>query len=151
MQIAIEDLIATDVQALLHEHLADMHENSPPGCVHALNLDGLKAKSVTFWTVREFGELVGCGALKELNPHSGEIKSMRTAKAHRRRGVAAELLSHILNEAKKRQYKRISLETGSADAFMPAILLYESFGFTHCDPFADYEDNAFSVFMNIDL
>ncbi|MGB3299676.1 MAG: GNAT family N-acetyltransferase [Phormidesmis sp.] len=151
MQIATEDLTATDVQALLHEHLADMHKNSPPGCVHALNLEGLRAKSVTFWTVRELGELVGCGALNQLDSHSGEIKSMRTAKAHRRKGVAAVLLSHILAEAKKRRYKRISLETGSANAFMPARLLYEGFGFTRCGAFADYKDDSFSIFMTIDL
>ncbi len=151
MRIEIEDLTNPDVHLLLHEHLADMREHSPPGSVHALDLDGLRAKSVTFWTVREKSELMGCGALKELDSRSGEIKSMRTAKAHLRKGVAAKLLDHILDEAKRRRYERVNLETGSTDAFKPARLLYERFGFTRCGPFADYEDNSFSVFMTIGL
>lgn len=151
MQIAIEDLTKSDVHALLYEHLADMHEHSPPGCVQALDLDGLRANTITFWTVRESGKLLGCGALKELNLRSGEIKSMRTAKAYRRQGVAAKLLAHLLEEAKHRQYERISLETGSSAAFEPALLFYESFGFKQCGPFADYEDNSFSMFMTIEL
>ncbi|MBW4571289.1 MAG: GNAT family N-acetyltransferase [Tolypothrix carrinoi HA7290-LM1] len=151
MRIEIEDLTNPDVHALLREHLADMREHSPLGCVHALNLDGLKAKSVTFWTVRESSELMGCGALKELDSRSGEIKSMRTAKAHLRKGVATKLLDRILDEAKRRRYERVNLETGSGDAFEPARLLYERFGFTRCEPFADYEDNSFSVFMTIGL
>ncbi|HEY9644867.1 MAG TPA: GNAT family N-acetyltransferase, partial [Chroococcidiopsis sp.] len=129
----------------------DMRANSPPGAVHALDLDGLRVKTVTFWTVRQSGELLGCGALKALDARSGEIKSMRTARAHRRKGVAATLLGHILTEAKQRQYDRIHLETGSSAAFEPAIKLYERFGFRRCGPFADYKDNAFSVFMTLDL
>ena len=150
MRIEIEDLTNPDVHALLREHLADMREYSPPGSVHALDLEGLRAKAVTFWTVRS-SELMGCGALKELDSRSGEIKSMRTAKAHLRKGVAAKLLDHILDEAKRRRYERVNLETGSTDAFKPARLLYERFGFTRCGPFADYEDNSFSVFMTIGL
>lgn len=151
MQIAIGDLDSPDVKALLHKHLASMYEHSPPGCVQALDLSGLREASVTFWTVREAGELVGCGALKALDSRSGEIKSMRTAKAHLRKGIAADLIRHILDEAKHRQYERVSIETGSTDAFKPAILLYERFGFTRCGPFADYQDNDFSVFMTIEL
>jgi putative acetyltransferase len=151
MRIEIEDLTNPDVHALLRDHLADMRKNSPPEAVHALDIDGLRAKSVTFWTVRKSSELMGCGALKELNSLSGEIKSMRTVKAHLRKGVAAKLLDHILEEAKRRGYERVNLETGSADAFEPARLLYDRFGFTQCKPFADYEDNSFSVFMTIEL
>ena len=151
MRIEIEDLTNPDVHALLREHLADMREHSPPGCVHALDLDGFRAKSVTFWTVRSNRELMGCGALKELDPKSGEIKSMRTTKAHLRKGVAAKLLNYMLDEARRRQYERVNIETGSTDAFKPARLLYERFGFTPCEPFADYEDNSFSVFMTIEL
>ena len=151
MRIEIEDLTSPDVHALLREHLAGMHEHSPPGSVHALDLDGLRAKSVTFWTVRSNRELMGCGALKELDPKSGEIKSMRTTKAHLRKGVAAKLLNYMLDEARRRQYKCVNIETGSTDAFKPARLLYERFGFTPCEPFADYEDNSFSVFMTIEL
>ena len=151
MRIEIEDLTNPDVHVLLSQHLADMRKHSPPGGVHALDLDGLRAKSVTFWTVRESSELMGCGALKELDSRWGEIKSMRTSKAHLRKGVATKLLEHILDEAKRRRYERVNLETGSTDAFKPARLLYERFGFTRCQPFADYEDNSFSVFMTIEL
>ena len=151
MRIEIEDLTNLDVHALLREHLADMREHSPPGSVHALDLDGLRAKSVTFWTVRGNRELMGCGALKELDSKSGEIKSMRTTKAHLRKGVAAKLLNHMLDEARRRQYKCVNIETGSTDAFKPARLLYERFGFTACGPFADYKENSFSVFMTIEL
>ena len=94
---------------------------------------------------------MGCGALKELNLRAGEIKSMRTAQAHLRQGVAAHLLAHILDEAKRRNYERVNLETGSTEVFKPAILLYERFGFTPCGPFADYEENAFSIFMTLGL
>ncbi len=151
MRIEIEDLTNPDVQVLLRQHLMDMRQQSPPGSVHALDLDGLRAKSVTFWTVRESGKLMGCGALKELDSRSGEIKSMRTAKAHLRKGVAAKLLAHILDEAKRRRYERVNLETGSTEAFEPARLLYERFGFTQCGPFADYKDDSFSIFMTIGL
>ena len=151
MQIELGDLDSPDVQALLREHMASMQEHSPPECVHALDLSGLREASVTFWTVREAGELLGCGALKALNSQSGEIKSMRTAKAHLRKGVATQLLAHILNEAKQRQYQRVSIETGSTAAFHPAISLYKRFGFTQCGPFADYTDNAFSMFMTLEL
>ena len=151
MQIELGDLDSPDVQDLLREHLASMHEHSPPECVHALDLSGLREASVTFWTVRASSELMGCGALKALDSQSGEIKSMRTAKAHLRKGVATQLLTHILYEAKRRQYQRVSIETGSTAAFKPAILLYERFGFTQCGPFADYTDNAFSVFMTLEL
>lgn len=151
MRIEIEDLTSPDVHDLLREHLAGMREHSPPGSVHALDLDGLRAKSVTFWTVRGNRELMGCGALKELDSKSGEIKSMRTTKAHLRKGVAAKLLNHMLDEARRRQYKCVNIETGSTDAFKPARLLYERFGFTPCGPFADYKENSFSVFMTIEL
>jgi putative acetyltransferase len=95
--------------------------------------------------------LLGCGALKELNPQHGEIKSMRTASLHRRKGVAATLLKHILEEAKNRKYKRVSLETGPMDAFLPARNLYAGFGFKKCRPFADYVEDPYSVYMTKEL
>ncbi|MGD1865403.1 MAG: GNAT family N-acetyltransferase [Phormidesmis sp.] len=151
MHVEIGGLDSADVRDLLREHLAGMHANSPPGSVFALDLSGLKAKSVTFWTVREGSDLMGCGALKALDSQSGEIKSMRTAKIHLRKGVANHLMTFILNEARRRRYACLYLETGSSAAFIPATLLYEQFGFTRCGAFADYKDNDFSVFMKLEL
>ena len=94
---------------------------------------------------------MGCGALKELDPTHGEIKSMRTASAHLRKGVAAALLIHNMEEARRRSYRRLSLETGSMDAFAPARSLYTRFGFRFCPPFADYVEDPFSVFMTLEL
>src|SRR6266436_3579149 len=105
-----------------------MAENSPPERMHALSLEELRKPNITFWSVWSDSELLGCGAFKELDSQHGEIKSMRTASRHRRKGVAAKLLQHILDEAKGRNYKRVSLETGSMDAFLPAHNLYAKFG-----------------------
>src|SRR4030095_9291473 len=113
MEIKIDDLSGPEIQQLLREHLENMAQNSPPESIHALNLDQLRQRDITFWTVWDGAELLGCGALKELSREHGEIKSMRTAARHRRKGVAAHLLAHILEEAKRRNYKRVSLETGS--------------------------------------
>lgn len=136
---------------MLREHLRSMHELSPPDSVHALDIDRLRRPDVTFWTVWEGGELLGCGALRELSPEHGEVKSMRTADAHRGRGVGRAVLSHIIEEAQARAYGRLSLETGRTKAFEPAHKLYESFGFTRCAPFADYVDDPFSIFMTMPL
>ena len=118
MRIQIEDLSGPEILELLEEHLANMRLHSPPESVHALPIEGLRKPEITFWTVWENGELFGCGALKELDSKHGEIKSMRTAHSHRRKGVAATLLTHILGEAKRRNYKRVSLETGSMEAWV---------------------------------
>ena len=147
MQIRIDDLTGPEIRALLEEHLRNMHELSPPESVHALDLSGLREPGITFWTVWSEGQLLGCGALKELDPTHGEVKSMRTAAAHRRRGVGRAMLEHILAEARSRGYTRLSLETGSMKAFAPARRLYEAFGFTYCAPFGDYRDDPNSVFM----
>ena len=147
MQIRLDDLSGPEVRALLDEHLRDMALLSPPESVHALDIDGLRRPEITFWTAWSRDELLGCGALKELTPVHGEIKSMRTSVAHRRRGVGREILRHIVQEARKRSYERLSLETGSMDAFQPAQMLYASFGFAHCPPFADYRPDRNSVFM----
>ena len=151
MEVKIDDLSSPEVRALLKAHLQHMIDISPPGCVHALDLDALKRPEITFWSVWENASLLGCGALKELDPYHAEIKSMRTVMSHLRKGVASYLLQFMLNEAAKRQYHRVSLETGSYDAFIPARRLYEKFGFTYCGPFADYIPNRNSVFMSIEL
>lgn len=150
MEIRADDLRGPEIRALLEEHLREMRSISPPGSVHALDLDGLRRPEVTFWTAWKGGDLLGCVALKELDAAHGEIKSMRTARAHRRRGVAAAMLRHVLAEAARRGYARLSLETGSMAAFEPARRLYASHGFRPCGPFADYTDDPNSVFMTLE-
>jgi putative acetyltransferase len=151
MLIRVDDLTRPEIRALLEEHLRSIYELSPPESVHALDLDGLRRPEVTFWTAWTGGQLVGCGALKELDRGHGEVKSMRTASAHRRKGVGRAMLEHIISEARQRSYGRLSLETGSMAAFLPARKLYESHGFTHCAPFADYTDDPNSAFMTLAL
>jgi putative acetyltransferase len=147
MQIEIDDPSSPDVFALLEEHLRNMHELSPPESVHALDVSRLKSPDITFWTVRDAGALLGCGALKQLSPDHGEIKSMRTPSGLRRRGAGRAVLNHILSVAKQRGYTRLSLETGPAESFGPAHRLYESAGFQQCGPFGDYKLDPHSVFM----
>ncbi len=147
MHIRLDDLSAPEVRGLLQEHLSDMAQLSPPESVHALDIDALRQPEITFWTVWSGHALLGCGALKALSPGHGEIKSMRTHVAHRRKGVARAMLSHIMDEARRRSYVRLNLETGSMQAFAAAQKLYESFGFTCCAPFADYIEDPHSVFM----
>jgi putative acetyltransferase len=151
MEIKVDDLNGHEVSELLMEHLQSMRQISPPESVHALDVDGLRKPDITFWTAWENGELMGCGALKELDQQHGEVKSMRTSLRHRRRGVARNLLNHILEEARRRGYRRLSLETGSMKEFEPAHKLYASCGFNFCGPFADYIDDPNSVFMTREL
>lgn len=151
MHIELDDLSRHDVHALLREHLADMHELSPRESVHALDVGKLRAPDITFWTVWEGSTLLGCGALRELTPAHGEIKSMRTPKALRRRGAGRVILTHIIAEARSRGYRQLSLETGSHAAFSPAHRLYESFGFVRCGPFGDYVPDQNAVFMSLAL
>lgn len=151
MNIKVDDLKGPEVHELLREHLQSMALHSPPESVHALDVEALREPGITFWTVWESGELLGCGALKEIDSQHAEIKSMRTSSSHLRRGVARNLLNHILEEARRRGYRRLSLETGSAEAFEPARKLYAEFGFTFCEPFADYVEDPYSVFMTKEL
>jgi putative acetyltransferase len=147
MEIRVDDLSSPAIMRLLHEHLHSMTLHSPPESIHALGVEALRKPDITFWSAWQDAELMGCGAIKELDPRHGEIKSMRTVSAHLRKGVAAALLRHIFEEAKRRSYERISLETGSMEAFAPARRLYASFGFKPCGPFADYVEDPYSVFM----
>jgi putative acetyltransferase len=151
LEIKIDDLTGSEVAELVGKHLQGMAQHSPPESVHALNLEGLRKPEITFWSVWERDELVGCGAIKELDGEHGEIKSMRTSSSHLRKGVATRLLGHIIEEAKRRGYQRLSLETGSMDAFEPAKKLYASFGFQNCKPFSDYIEDPNSVFMTKEL
>jgi putative acetyltransferase len=147
MQIRRDDLEGPEIKALLAEHLRNMHAISPRESVHALPVELLRAPDITFWTVWSGAELLGCGALRELSATHGEIKSMRTAMAHRRKGVGRAMLLHILGEATAREYRRLSLETGAQAEFEPARRLYAGFGFVVCGPFGDYTNDPNSVFM----
>ncbi|MDN7243032.1 GNAT family N-acetyltransferase [Planococcus sp. N028] len=147
MDIKIDDLSGKEIASLLAEHLQDMAVHSPPESIHALDLETLRKPEITFWSVWEEGQLVGCGALKELDSYHGEIKSMRTSPKHRRKGVAKLLIEHIIKQAEYRGYKRLSLETGSMQAFEPARKLYSSYGFHFSKPFSDYSEDPNSVFM----
>ncbi len=147
MRIALDDLTRPEVHALLEEHLRHMHLISPAESVHALDLEGLRKPEITFWCVWDGKDLLGCGALKELSPIHGEVKSMRTVRAHLRKGVARAMLAHIIDEARARSYRRLSLETGAMAAFAPAQRLYENFGFAYCPPFEGYVEDPNSVFM----
>jgi putative acetyltransferase len=140
-----------DIAELLAEHLADMHATSPPDSIHALDHDGLAASAVTLWAARDHSTLLGIAALKQLSVTEGEVKSMRTTRLARNRGVATELLCHVLDEARRRGYQRIYLETGTQDFFAPARRLYRRHGFAECPPFADYRLDPNSVFMTFDL
>lgn len=143
----------TDPQVLelLHEHLSNMRLHSPPASVHALEPDELLHDDVSLWCALIDDELAGCGALKKLDAHHGEIKSMITSSSHLREGVASALLRKIIQEARSHGYHRLSLETGSGRVFVPAQRLYTKFGFQTRGPFAQYEDDGFAVFMTINL
>jgi putative acetyltransferase len=147
VEIRVDDLQGSEIHALLEEHLAEMHRQSPPGSCHALDVAGLRQPDITFWSMWDGPTLVGCGALKQLERTHGEIKSMRTSATRRRQGVGSAILTHIVAEAQRRAYHRLSLETGAQDAFRPAREFYESFGFSYCPPFGEYVDDPNSVFL----
>ncbi len=151
LEIRIDDLSGREIGELLAEHLRCMAVISPPESRHALNLDGLRKPDITFWSVWQDRDVVGCGALKELDAGHGEIKSMRTAAGHLRTGVGSFVLQHIISEAKRRGYRRLSLETGSMSYFRPAHALYQKFGFKRCAPFANYREDPNSAFMTREL
>ena len=151
LKIGLDDLRGPEIVALLQAHLDQMAAASPPESRHALDLDGLRAPDVTFWTAWRDDMLLGCGALKQIDPAHGEIKSMHTAQAARGQGIGAAILQTIFEEARSRNYERLSLETGSMAEFRPAHRLYERHGFAYCSPFADYRDDPNSVFMTLVL
>lgn len=151
MLIRVDDLRGPEIAALLEAHVEDMRSESPEESCHVLDLDGLRTPEITFWTVWDGDHLVGCGALKELDSTHAEIKSMRTADAHRGRGVGSAMMRRLLDEASARGYSRLSLETGAGEFFAPARALYGKFGFVACPPFADYWDDPNSYFMTREI
>ncbi|HST82505.1 MAG TPA: GNAT family N-acetyltransferase [Kineosporiaceae bacterium] len=147
MRIVIDDLSGPEIADFLAAHIEEMRSVSPPESKHALDLGGLRKPEVTFWSVLDGDVLVGCGALKALDPSHAEIKSMRTASEYKNRGVASGLLRHIFSEAKKMGFSRLSLETGSAAFFAPARKMYQKAGFEYCEPFAGYQNDPNSVYL----
>jgi len=148
MRIVVDDLSGPAIAAFLTEHIEEMRSITPLESKHSLDLDGLRRPEITFWSVLDGDDaVVGCGAVKALDASHAELKSMRTAQARKRSGIASLLLEHILAEATRMGFARISLETGSADFFRPARSLYEKYGFDYCEPFADYRLDPHSVFM----
>ncbi|GLI26377.1 N-acetyltransferase [Agromyces rhizosphaerae] len=151
LSIAPGDLADPRVLRLLDDHLADMFATSPAESVHALDVSGLQSPGMTFWALSEGDAMLGCVALKELDPAHGELKSMRTDAAARGRGLGRMLLEHVIAEAERRGYRRLSLETGVEDFFAPARTLYARYGFAECGPFAAYRPDPNSVFMTREL
>lgn len=147
VKIVVDDLSGPEIAEFLNEHVEEMRSITPLESKHALDLDGLRRPEITFWSVLDGDTLVGCGAIKRLDAEHAELKSMRTASARKRSGVASALLEHILAEARRMGFTRLSLETGAAEFFQPARSLYAKFGFDYCEPFADYRLDPHSVFM----
>ena len=147
MTIVTDDLAGPEIARFLDEHVREMLSITPPESKHALDLDGLRRPEVTFWSARDGDTLVGCAAIKRLDASHAEVKSMRTTPARKRSGIGSLLLEHIIAEARRMGFTRLSLETGSADFFLPARRLYEKFGFEYCGPFADYRPDPHSVFL----
>ncbi|PHR91610.1 MAG: GNAT family N-acetyltransferase [Robiginitomaculum sp.] len=151
VQLRLDDLNGPEFQTLLQTHLDDAYKNSPADSVYALDIKALQHPDIAFWSVWDGEVLLGCGALKELDKTHGEIKSMRTTAEAVRRGVASKIVAHIIDQAKARGYQRLSLETGSNDAYIPARALYAKFGFKPCGPFAQYTPDSFSALMTLAL
>ena len=151
MRITPDNLTGPQIRELLETHFAAMRANSPEGSCHFLDFDGLNADDVTFWSIWDGDSLAGCGALKQHDAKLGEIKSMRTHGDHLRKGVGTQMLDHIIAEARRRGSQRLSLETGSADVFEPALAMYRRYGFAECAPFGDYKPDPFAIFMTREL
>jgi len=149
MNIKIDDVKSDAVVSLIREHLQHMASLSPAESCHPLDVDSLRGEDVTLWSCWSGDDLLGIGALQELDTAHGELKSMRTVQEHLRQGVAESILMHLLTVARDRGYQRVSLETGSASSFLPARKLYEKHGFVECDPFADYVPDPHSTFMTL--
>ena len=151
MQIRPDDLRGPAIVALLQAHLENSRRWSPPESIHALDLDALRTPDITFWTLWDQDELLACGALRELSPDAGEIKSMHTAEKHRGRGAGATMLRHIVAEAQRRHYRTLYLETGTPEGFRPAREMYRKAGFVECPPFGTYKPDPYSLYMRLAL
>lgn len=150
-RIIEDDLTGQEIAALLRFHLGEMHQWSPPESVHAMPIERLRQPDVTFFSAWDGGRLAACGAIKQLDPGHGELKSMRADPAWRGRGAGRAVLHHLLAVARARGYSRVSLETGKPEMFLPARRLYESHGFVPCPAFGDYVEDDFSMCMTLRL
>lgn len=150
-EISVDDPRAEDVRELLRRHLVFANTHTPPQDVHALDIDGLLDPAVTFFSFRLGGELLGVGALKRLDGHHAELKSMHTAEAARGRGIGRAMVDHLIGVARDRGFRQVSLETGSMPAFAPARSLYAKAGFRPCGPFGSYRPSPSSTFMTLPL
>ncbi|MAM86210.1 MAG: GNAT family N-acetyltransferase [unclassified Hahellaceae] len=151
MEIQLDNLQGRAIAEFLQQHIEDMKATSPPESKHALDIEGLRAPEISFWTVYSGAELVACGALKEIDPFHGEVKSMRVHASARGTSIGSKLLRHLVEVAKNRRYRALMLETGSMAFFQPARNLYLKHGFAYCGPFGPYEEDPNSVFMVLHL
>jgi putative acetyltransferase len=151
MRIVPGDFGDPQVVALLDTHVTTARAKTAHGSAHALDLTALQSPAIAFWTTWEGETLLGCGALKRLSATHGELKSMHTAQAARRRGAGAAMLAHLIDEARAAKLTRLSLETGAWDFFIPARALYARHGFMECQPFEGYKPDPNSVFMTLEL
>lgn len=151
MDIRRGNLSDERILKLLRHHFDKCHEVTPPGSAHVFDVARLAAPDIDFWAAWDGETLLGTGAMKPLDEHHGEVKSMHTAETARRRGVGSALLQHIIETSRQRGLKRLSLETGSFGYFAPAVALYKSHGFIECTPFGDYKPDPNSVFLTLTL
>lgn len=151
VQIDEDDPRKADVRSLLERHLEFARGQTPPEHSFALDPDGLLDPAITFFSYRVGGSVLGIGAIKRLGPDHAEIKSMHTAEAARGRGIGRAMLTHLLDVARARGFRQVSLETGTPAAFAPARMLYQSAGFVRCGPFADYRPSDDNLFMTLEF
>ena len=141
----------SEVNELLNKHFIELRSVSPEGSTHVLDIDGLKDKSIKFWSLWDNNQLIGCGALKFLEKNHGEFKSIRVADKFRRSGIGEKIIKHLIEEAKKLEISKLSIETGAGDFFIPARKLFSKFGFKKCMPFAHYKEDLNSCYYTLDL
>ena len=140
-----------EVNDLLKKHFIELRSVSPAGSTHVLDINGLKDPSIKFWSLWENNELVGCGALKFLEKKHGEFKSIRVADNYRKKGIGEKIIDHLIEEAKKLEVSKLSIETGAGNFFLPARKLFSKFGFKKCPPFAHYKIDPNSCYFTLDL
>ena len=140
-----------EVNELLNKHFIELRSVSPSGSTHVLDIAGLKDQSIKFWSLWENNELVGCGALKFLEKYHGEFKSIRVADKFRNKGIGEKIIYHLIDEAKKLEISKLSIETGAGDFFLPARKLFVKFGFKSCIPFAHYRKDPNSCYFTKNL
>ena len=141
----------SEVNDLLKKHFIELRSVSPAGSTHVLDIDGLKDPSIKFWSLWENNKLIGCGALKFLEKNHGEFKSIRVADEFRKKGIGERIIEHLIEEAKKLEISKLSIETGAGEFFLPARKLFSKFGFKLCPPFAHYKEDPHSCYYTLNL